>query len=110
MAKKSHFIASSGNVFADLGLQDAPELMAKARLAQQLTAIIKKRKLTQQDAAEILETTQNKVSDVVRGKLEKFTLDRLIKMLLAFEYDVQVSYKPKPRSRDHAMVTVQVGV
>lgn len=106
MARKSDFIVSSGNVFADLSRPNAEELLAKAKLAHEIASIIEKRKLTQQNAAELLGTTQAKVSDVVRGRLEKFTIDRLIKMLVAFDCDVQISYKPKPRSRNHAMVTV----
>ncbi len=90
---------SSGNVFADLGLKNPEELLAKAKLAQQISTIIDKRGLTQAAAAEILGTKQSKVSDIVRGKLTKFTLDRLIKMLVALDYDVRVSYKHKPRHR-----------
>jgi predicted XRE-type DNA-binding protein len=104
MTKKSNFIASSGNVFADIGCEDAPELLAKAKLAHEIASIIKARGLTQSSAAEILATTQAKISDVVRGRLEKFTIDRLIKMLVAFDRDVDISYKPS--SRGHAMVTV----
>jgi predicted XRE-type DNA-binding protein len=104
MTKKSNFIASSGNVFADIGCEDAPELLAKAKLAHEIASIIKARGLTQQAAANLLATTQAKVSDVVRGRLEKFTLDRLIKMLVAFDRDVDISYKPA--SHGHAVVTV----
>ena len=107
MTRQSRFIVSSGNIFADLGRPDAKEKMAKAQLAHEIACIIERRRLTQQKAAEILGTTQAKVSDMVRGRLEKFTLDRLIKMLIAFDCDVRISYKPKPRSREHAAVTAQ---
>lgn len=103
---KSNFFEGSGNVFADLGLKDAEEMFVKANLASEIIRLIDIRGLTQQQAAKLLGTTQAKVSDVVRGKLRKFTIDRLIKMLLAFDQDVNISYKPKPRSRAHAVMTV----
>lgn len=106
MAKKSGFSESTGNIFADLGRPNAEELLAKAKLAHEIACIIEKRGLTQHQAARLLGTTQAKVSDVVRGRLEKFTMDRLIKMLVAFDCDVRISYKPKPRSRERATVTV----
>ena len=63
-------IEGSGNVFADLGFPDAEELLAKARLASAISDIIKGRHLTQKGAAEVLGTTQPKVSNLVTGSLE----------------------------------------
>lgn len=106
MAKKSQFITGSTNVFADLGLEDAGELLAKATLARSIAGLIKKRGLTQQKAAALLGTSQAKISDVVRGRLDAFTLDRLMKMLVAFDQDVSITCKPKPVSRTHGMLSV----
>lgn len=106
MAKKSNFFKGSGNVFADLGFKDADELFAKANLACEIFRIMKYRGLTQQQTAKLLGTSQAKVSDIVRGKLDAFTIDRLMKMLMAMDRDVQISFKPKPKSRDHAILTV----
>ena len=99
---------SSGNVFKDLGLPNAEELLAKAKLAHAITCVIEDRNLTQQKAAQITGTSQAKISDVVRGNLDQFTIDRLIKMLMAFDQDVHIKLAPKPRSRDHAVMTVAV--
>jgi len=106
MTKKSNFFEGSGNVYADLGLPDADEMLAKANLAVEIIRVMKKRKLTQQKAAKLLGTTQAKISDVVRGQFRSFTIDRLLKMLVDLDQDVEISYKPKPRSRDHATLTV----
>jgi predicted XRE-type DNA-binding protein len=106
MTKKSNFIKGSGNVYADLGMKDADEMFAKARLASEIVHIMEERDLTQQKAAKLLGTTQAKISDIVRGQFRSFTMDRLIQMLLDFDRDVEISYKPKPRSRDHAIMTV----
>ncbi len=99
---------SSGNVFKDLGLPNAEELLAKAELANAITCVIEDRKISQQQAARITGTSQAKISDVVRGRLDQFTIDRLIKMLMAFDQDVRIELAPKPRSRAHAIMTVAV--
>lgn len=61
---KIEFEESSGNVFADLGFDNPEEMETKAKLVSQINAIIKKRKLTQKQAGEILGITQSRVSDL----------------------------------------------
>ncbi len=68
---------SSGNVFADLGLKKPEELLAKAELVQRIADIIAERKLTQVRAAKLLGVDQPKVSALLRGKLDGFSIDRL---------------------------------
>lgn len=99
---------SSGNVFADLGLPDADELLAKAELARTIRGLIERRGLTQRDAARLLGTTQPKVSDLVRGRLEGFSMERLYRFLNALGQDVQIVVRPKPRSRERATIRAQV--
>ena len=98
--------ASSGNVFADLGLAESDELIAKAALARQIASITAHRHLTQAQAAHLLGTTQPKVSDLVAGKLSGFSMERLIRFLNALDRDVQINVSPKPRSRERAMLSV----
>lgn len=105
---KIKFTKGSDNIFKDLGLPDAEELLAKAKLATEIAIIIEDRNLTQQQAARITGTSQAKISDVVRGNLEQFTIDRLIKMLIAFDQDVKIELSPKPLSRNYAIMTVAV--
>ena len=97
---------SSGNVFADLGLANADELLAKAKLAMRISGIIEERKLTQVEAAEIFGIDQPRVSDLARGKLRRFTTDRLFRFLNALGQDVEIVVKPKLRSRKNAAVRV----
>jgi len=99
---------SSGNVFADMGLPDAEEMLAKAELAIQIHGIIKRRKLTQAQAAELLGIDQPKVSALLRGRLKGFSMERLFHFLNALGQDVQIVVKAKPRSRQqgHLMVAV----
>jgi len=71
---------SSSNVFADLGFDaaEATILHMRARLMNDLRLYIEQEKLTQQQAAKLLGITQSRVSDLVRGKWEKFSLEMLI--------------------------------
>ncbi len=104
--KQDDHQTSSGNVFADLGLPDSDELLAKAELARQITSIATHRHLTQAETARILRTTQPKVSDLFSGKLAGFSMERLIRFLNALGRDVQIVVKPKPRSRDRGTTRV----
>jgi predicted XRE-type DNA-binding protein len=97
---------SSGNVFADLGRADADEALLKARLAQQIAALIEKRGLTQTAAARLLGVDQPKVSKLLRGRLREFSMDRLLRFLNALGQDVEIIVKAKPRSRKQARLNV----
>jgi len=105
-ADTPEYIRSSGNVFADLGLRRADELLAKAALANQIASIVSHRHLTQVETARVLGTGQPKVSELLAGKLDGFSMERLIRYLNALDRDVQIVVTPKPRSRDHATVRV----
>ena len=77
---ENKIIASSGNVFTDLGFDDAEAqvLALRADLMAQVEKTIRARKLTQMRAAEVLGVSQSRVSDLTRGKVEKFSLDMLV--------------------------------
>ena len=98
--------SSSGNVFADLELPESDELMAKAALASQIVSIATHRHLTQAQAAEVLGTTQPKVSDLFRGNLKGYSLERLIRYLNALDRDVRIVVTKKPRTRHRALTWV----
>lgn len=77
---KNKITASSGNVFADLGFDEAEAqvLALRADLMAQLEKTIKARKMTQVAASKVLGVSQGRVSDLSRGKVEKFSLDMLV--------------------------------
>ena len=77
---KSKAKKSSANVFADLGFppEEAMILAMRADLMAQLRLLIDKNKWTQQQAAAELEVSQSRISDLIRGKWEKFSLDMLL--------------------------------
>ncbi|OGW32300.1 MAG: transcriptional regulator [Nitrospirae bacterium GWC2_42_7] len=77
---KEPVIKSSGNVFLDLGFppEEAAILQMRSEIMADLRKFIKNRKLTQAKAAEIFGVSQSRVSDLIRGKWEKFSLEMLI--------------------------------
>jgi predicted XRE-type DNA-binding protein len=97
---------SSGNVFADLGLPNAEDRLAKAELARKVSEIIVARRLTQTEAAELLGVDQPKISALVRGRLQGFSLERLMRFLNVLGRDVEIVVKPKARGRRHAVLSV----
>lgn len=88
---------SSGNVFADLGLKNPEELLAKAELVQRICDVIAERKLTQAGAARLLGVDQAKISSLMRGKLSGFSTDRLFRFLNALGRDVEILIRPAPQ-------------
>jgi len=74
---------SSGNVFSDLGFDEheAENLKIRADLMIELTSLIEAQGFTQSAAAELLGVTQPRVSDLMRGKIDRFSVDSLIEML-----------------------------
>ena len=77
---KKSIVASSGNVFIDLGYSkdEAAILQMRADLMADLRKFIKTKKLTQAEAAKIIGVSQSRVSDLITGKWEKFSLEMLI--------------------------------
>jgi predicted XRE-type DNA-binding protein len=95
--KNSDYKVSSGNVFADLGLDAPEEALAKAELTAKISEIIEANGLTQAAAAKVLGIDQPKVSALLRGKLTGFSTERLIKFLNALGRDVEIVVKDRPR-------------
>ncbi|MFM6039109.1 MAG: helix-turn-helix domain-containing protein [Sphaerospermopsis kisseleviana] len=105
MSENIEIQTSSGNVFADLGLPNADEMLAKAELARKISQAITARGLTQMEAAELLRIDQPKVSALIRGKLTGFSLERMFRFLNAFGSDVEITVKPK--AGNNARIIVQ---
>ncbi len=90
---------SSGNVFRDLGYspEDADNLRVRSELLISLTGLIESRGLTQAQAAKLLGVSQPRVSDLMRGKIQLFSVDGLIEML--GRAGAQVTFVVKHRKR-----------
>ena len=87
---------SSGNVFTDLGFpaEEAEHLRIRADLMIALSRVIQDRGLTQVKAAELFGVSQPRVSDLVRGKVDRFSIDTLVEMLS--HAGVRVKFTAKP--------------
>jgi predicted XRE-type DNA-binding protein len=98
----------TGNVFADLGLPNPEERLAKAQLVQRISEIIKERKLTQIKAGDILGIDQAKVSKLVRGRLSEFSTSTLMEYLTRLDQDVEIVVRPKPSTKATASLLVTI--
>lgn len=98
--------ASSGNVFADMGLPEAEEELTKAQLASHIRQAIKRRRLTQAAAAALMGVDQPKVSALLNGRLANFSSERLMRLLTAIGQDVEITVRAKPRNRAHGRIRV----
>lgn len=95
---KTKIHSSSGNVFADLNLQDANTHMLKAQIVAELYRLAKERKLTQARAGEALGISQPEVSRMFKGDFREYSIERLIRFLTAFNQDVVISVEPRSTS------------
>jgi predicted XRE-type DNA-binding protein len=95
MNNQPEFTIGSGNVFADLGFPEPEVALLKARLAREVSAAIREKHLTQAAAAQLLGLDQPKVSALVRGRLAGFSVERLLRCLVALERDVTITMGPK---------------
>jgi predicted XRE-type DNA-binding protein len=95
MPKRSvRSVAGSGNVFEDLGFENADEMLVKSELARHINKAIERRGLNQVEAAEILGVTQPKISALKRGRLTDFSMERLMRFLIALGLEVNISVRP----------------
>lgn len=112
MAKKRREIQveeSSGNVFADLGLSDPEERLAKADLAIAISREIEARGLIQSEAAELLGVAQPDVSNLMRGRLSGYSIERLTRLLNALGQDVEIRIRPSGMRGGRGHLRVAVG-
>lgn len=96
----------SGNVFADLGYRDAKERSLKVQLAIEVNRILGERRLAQERAAKLLGIRQPHVSDLVRYRLNRFSVERLMDFLTVLGKDVQIRVTARPTGRRRAAVQV----
>jgi predicted XRE-type DNA-binding protein len=96
----------SGNVFADLGFSNPNLALAKAELVQRIRELIEEHKLTQVKAAKLLGLDQPKVSALVRGRVEGFSIDRLFRFLTALGQRVEITVRPNAGKPEASAVVV----
>ncbi|WP_425151130.1 helix-turn-helix domain-containing protein [Candidatus Binatus sp.] len=90
---------SSGNVFRDLGFEakEAESLRLRAELMVEVRRLIEGRKLTQRSAASLLGVTQPRISDLIRGRIDLFSIDSLVNMLARAGMRIQLRIASRRR-------------
>jgi predicted XRE-type DNA-binding protein len=94
------------NVYADLGVADADEMLVKAQLATKIAEIIKLRKLTQTQASSLLGMPQPKLSNMLRGRFRGISETKMLECLTLLGRDVQIVVKSATRARKTGQVLV----
>ena len=106
MRKKIAYEESSGNVFADIGLPNAEEHLIKAQLVFKIDTLLRVRRLKQVDAAKLLGVAQPDISKMLRGDFRQFSVERLMRFLVALGQDVDIVVKPHRGKRTAAQLRV----
>jgi predicted XRE-type DNA-binding protein len=106
MSPKKRYETGSGNVFKDIGVPNAEEHLVKAQLVFKIDAILKKRGLKQVEAADLFGVRQPDVSKMLRGDFRQFSVERLLRFLVALDQDVEIIVKPHRSRNDAAAMQV----
>ncbi len=86
-----HITPADANIFKELGLPDAENLKLRAQLIMEVRRYVEESGLTQSDAAKSLKTTQPRLNEILKGKIEKCTIDRLVQMLASVGRQVTIT-------------------
>ena len=89
MNRRTHEIGSA-NVFADIGVPNADEHLVQAQLVYKIDTLMKERSLKQVDAADLFGVKQPDVSKMLRGDFRQFSVERLLRFLVALGQDVEI--------------------
>ena len=106
MKRRPVYEVGSGNVFADIGLPNAAEHLVKAQLVYRIDGLMKARRLRQVDAAKLFGVNQPDVSKMLRGDFRQFSVERLLRFLVALGQDVEIVVKPHRGARKSAQLRV----
>lgn len=100
MTKEKGYEVGGENVFADIGVPNAEEHLVKAKLVYKIETIMKRRGLKQAQAAVLFGVRQPDVSKMVRGEFRQFSVERLLRFLVALNQDVEIVVKPHRDKRN----------
>ncbi len=101
---KPEYEVGTDNVFADIGLANAAEHLLKAKLVLKISNLLKERQLRQVDAANLFGVTQLDVSKMLRGDFCQYSVERLLRFLVALGQDVEIVVRPHHDAQHPAAV------
>ena len=97
--KKIEFEESSGNIFTDIGLENAEELLLRAELGHSVRIILEKRELKQREIGKLLEIKQPEVSKLMNGRYTLFSQERLVSFLNKLDHRVTLIIAPRRKGK-----------
>jgi predicted XRE-type DNA-binding protein len=103
--KPIEFEEGSGNIFADLGLEDAGELYARAQIGIHVFTILTDKQLKQREIAGVLGIAQPDVSHLMNGHFSRFTTEKLLDFLKRLNHKVKIEVSSHHRGEPYQMVT-----
>jgi predicted XRE-type DNA-binding protein len=103
--KAIEFEEGSGNVFADLGLNEADQLLARSQIGFHVFKILKDKKLKQREISGILGIAQPDVSHLMNGHFSRFTTDKLLDFLKRLDRKVTIEVSPHHKGEPYQQVT-----
>jgi predicted XRE-type DNA-binding protein len=107
MAKgEEQIIEGGGNVFADLGMQDADELLVCAELSHLIHAELRDRHTTPSDAARLLGINEDVAAQLMAGRFVRLSTERLLHLLTALDRDVDIVVRPRLAGQVRAKLRV----
>ncbi|HXM18905.1 MAG TPA: helix-turn-helix transcriptional regulator [Candidatus Tumulicola sp.] len=97
---------SSGNIFADIGLDQPEEALAKARIVETIADLLTRKEMSQEKAGKLIRLTQPQVSRLMRGDTRDFSYERLMRVLTSLGQDVEITIRRtrNPKKRGHVLV------
>jgi predicted XRE-type DNA-binding protein len=103
--KPIEFEEGSGNVYADLALNDADQLLSRAQIGFHVFKILEAKKLKQREIAEVLGIAQPDVSHLMNGHFSRFTTDKLLDFLKRLDRKVTIEVSPRQKGEPYQQVT-----
>lgn len=104
------FTHSSGNIFADLGLPNPEERLLKANLSIHIRQLMKEKGLTQQQVAHLAGVSQPHISDIVRGRLAGYSVEKLLSIINHLGRRVEVRIGTRDVKPERAITAVRMNV
>jgi len=103
--KLTKYQEGSGNVFADLGLKEADQLLVRSQIGFHVFKILEDKKLKQREIAGVLGIAQPDVSHLMNGHFSRFTTDKLLDFLKRLGQKVTIKVSPHHRGEPYQAVT-----
>lgn len=99
--EKIEFEKSSGNIFADLGFENAEELYARGLIGCHVVKLLKDNGMKQRELATLLNVKQTEISHLMNGHFSRFSIDRLIDFLVRLNYKITINISPRREGEPH---------